>query len=56
MRTSIQSTRRYARLADKALVEVLRVPSRRISTDDEPAEKPTWRRALARKTREVARG
>ena len=40
---SIQSTRRYARLADNALLEVLRVPSRRVSTDDEPAKKQTWR-------------
>jgi len=40
---SIQSTRRYARLADNALIEVLRVPSRRTSTDDEPAEWQSWR-------------
>ena len=41
--TSIQSTRRYARLADNALVEVLRVAGRRSSTDDDPPEKQTGR-------------
>jgi hypothetical protein len=42
---SIQSTCRYARLADNALVEVLRMPARHSSTDDEPAENGTWRQA-----------
>jgi integrase len=32
---SVQSTRRYARLADNALIEVLRPPSKR--------QGPTWR-------------
>ena len=53
---SILSTRRYARLADNALIEVLRVPSRRMSTDDEPPENPSWRQGSARQTREVSRG
>ena len=47
---SIQSTRRYARLADNALVEVLRAPSRRMSTDDKPAENTTWRQGFARQS------
>jgi len=40
---SIQSTRRYARLADNALIEVLRVPARLTHTDDAPSDTPTWR-------------
>jgi hypothetical protein len=43
--TSIQSTRRYPRLADNALLEVLRMPARHSPTDDEATEEQTWRQA-----------
>jgi hypothetical protein len=35
--------RAIERLADNALVEVLRVPAQRALTNGEPAKEPTWR-------------